>query len=93
MGSRDNIPLDELFAAAGLTEKEGRKVLENAIDHGYFGTDAYIDNRTGFLVVRGPAPIPAQPAPSPNPMPAGRPSTRNCCASCIRPDRPSPTPT
>ena len=71
MGSRDNIPLDELFAAAGLTEKEGRKVLENAIDHGYFGTDAYIDNRTGFLVVRGPAPIPAQPAPEPQPDAGG----------------------
>ena len=73
VGSRDNIPLDELFAAAGLTEKEGRKVLENAIDHGYFGTDAYIDNRTGFLVVRGPAPIPAQPAPEPQPDAGGEP--------------------
>ena len=71
VGGRDNIPLDELFAAAGLTEKEGRKVLENAIDHGYFGTDAYIDNRTGFLVVRGPAPIPAQPAPEPQPDAGG----------------------
>ena len=71
VGSRDNIPLDELFAAAGLTEKEGRKVLENAIDHGYFGTDAYIDNRTGFLVVRGPAPIPAQPAPESQPDAGG----------------------
>ncbi|HIV43988.1 MAG TPA: 5-bromo-4-chloroindolyl phosphate hydrolysis family protein [Candidatus Faecalibacterium avium] len=71
VGSRDNIPLDELFAAAGLTEKEGRKVLENAIDHGYFGTDAYIDNRTSFLVVRGPAPIPAQPAPEPQPDAGG----------------------
>ena len=71
VGGRDNIPLDELFAAAGLTEKEGRKALENAIDHGYFGTDAYIDNRTGFLVVRGPAPIPAQPAPEPQPDAGG----------------------
>ena len=52
VGDRDNIPLDELFAAAGLTYKEGRKVLESAIDHGYFGADAYIDNRTDFLVVR-----------------------------------------
>ena len=75
VGGRDNIPLDELFAAAGLTEKEGRKALENAIDHGYFGADAYIDNRTGFLVVRGDAPIPAPPAqesaPQPDPDPAG----------------------
>ena len=75
VGDRDNIPLNELFAAAGLSYKEGRKVLENAIDHGYFGADAYIDNRTDFLVVRGDAPIPAPPAqesaPQPDPDPAG----------------------
>ena len=73
VGDRDNIPLDELFAAAGLTYKEGRKVLESAIDHGYFGADAYIDNRTDFLVVRGDAPIPAPPAsdPAPDPAPDG----------------------
>ena len=75
VGDRDNIPLNELFAAAGLSYKEGRKVLENAIDHGYFGADAYIDNRTDFLVVRGDAPIPAPPAqesaPQPDPDPSG----------------------
>ena len=71
VGEQDNIPLDELFAAAGLTYKEGRKVLESAIDHGYFGADAYIDNRTDFLVVRGQAPIPAPPAPEPEPAPTG----------------------
>ena len=75
VGDRDNIPLNELFAAAGIPEKEGRKVLESAIDHGYFGADAYIDNRTDFLVVRGDAPIPASPAqesaPQPDPDPAG----------------------
>ena len=75
VGDRDNIPLNELFAAAGIPEKEGRKVLESAIDHGYFGADAYIDNRTDFLVVRGDAPIPAPPAqesaPQPDPDPAG----------------------
>ena len=75
VGDRDNIPLDELFAAAGIPEKEGRKVLESAIDHGYFGADAYIDNRTDFLVVRGDAPIPAPPAqesaPQPDPDPSG----------------------
>lgn len=69
VGDRDNIPLNELFAAAGIPEKEGRKVLESAIDHGYFGADAYIDNRTDFLVVRGEAPIPAPPAQEPAPQP------------------------
>lgn len=70
VGDRDNIPLAELFAAAGLPYEQGRKLLENAIDHGYFGAGAYIDNRTDFLVVRGPAPIPAQPPkeePAPEP--------------------------
>ena len=73
VGDRDNIPLEELFAAAGIPAEKGRKVLEHAIDHGYFGADAYIDNRTDFLIVRGPAPIPAQPAqpePQPEPDPA-----------------------
>ena len=71
VGERDNIPLDELFAAAGIAPKEGRRILESAIDHGYFGADAYIDNRTDFLIVRGAAPIPAPPAAEPAPAPDG----------------------
>lgn len=69
VGDQDNIPLQELFAAAGIPADKGRKILESAIDHGYFGPDAYIDNRTDFLVVRGAAPIPAPP-PAPEPDPA-----------------------
>ena len=63
VGTRDNIPLDELFAAAGIDADRGRAAVERAIDHGYFGADAYIDNRTGTLVVRGAAPQPPRPAP------------------------------
>lgn len=74
VGSRDNIPLAELFAAAGVEEAKGRTTLQNAIEHGYFGADAYIDNRTGTLVVRGAAPQP----PRPTNMPP-------CCSSCGRP--------
>ena len=62
VGTRDNIPLDELFAAAGIDADRGRAAVERAIDHGYFGADAYIDNRTGTLVVRGAAPQPPRPA-------------------------------
>ena len=70
VGERDNIPLDELFAAAGITADRGRAAVERAIDHGYFGADAYIDNRTGTLVVRGAAPQPPRPAePAPAPAP------------------------
>ena len=70
VGTRDNIPLDELFAAAGIDADRGRAAVERAIDHGYFGADAYIDNRTGTLVVRGAAPQPPRPAePAPTPAP------------------------
>ena len=72
-GDRDNIPLDELFAAAGIDAAKGRTVVESAISHGYFGADAYIDNRTNTLVVRGAAPQPPRkpkPAPAPEPAPA-----------------------
>ena len=70
VGTRDNIPLDELFAAAGIDADRGRAAVERAIDHGYFGADAYIVNRTGTLVVRGAAPQPPKPAePAPAPAP------------------------
>ncbi len=67
VGERDNIPLDELFAAAGIDAAKGRSTLESAIEHGYFGADAYIDNRTDTLVVRGAAPQPPRPEPKPQP--------------------------
>lgn len=70
VGERDNISLPELFAAAGVDAARGRAAVERAIDHGYFGADAYIDNRTGTLVVRGAAPQPPRPAePAPAPAP------------------------
>lgn len=69
VGDRDNIPLDELFAAAGVDQAKGRSAVESAIEHGYFGADAYIDNRTDTLVVRGAAPQPKKPAPAPAPKP------------------------
>ena len=74
-GDRENIPLDELFAAAGIDAAKGRTVVESAIFHGYFGADAYIDNRTNTLVVRGAAPQPPRkpkPAPAPEPAPAAQ---------------------
>ena len=71
VGERDNISLPELFAAAGVDAARGRAAVKSAIEHGYFGADAYIDNRTGTLVVRGPAPqppTPPQPEPTPEPQ-------------------------
>ena len=69
VGERDNIPLPELFAAAGVDAARGRTAVKSAIEHGYFGADAYIDNRTDTLVVRGAAPQPKKPAPTPGPKP------------------------
>ena len=70
VGNRDSIPLDELFAAAGISSAKGRPILEDAIEHGYFGADAYIDNRTNTLVVRGAAPEPPKAKPQPKAEPA-----------------------
>ena len=84
VGERDNIPLPELFAAAGVEAARGRPAVKSAIEHGYFGADAYIDNRTDTLVVRGAAPQPKSPHPlrHPSPSPPQRTSTLHCCASC-----------
>ena len=43
--------------------------MKSAIEHGYFGADAYIDNRTDTLVVRGAAPQPKKPMQTPAPKP------------------------
>ncbi len=70
VGERNNIPLSELFAAAGVDAARGRTAVKSAIEHGYFGADAYIDNRTDTLVVRGAAPQPKKPAQPSTPKPA-----------------------
>ena len=67
VGERDNISLPELFAAAGVDGARGRAAVKSAIEHGYFGSDAYIDNRTDMLVVRGAAPQPPKPKTAPQP--------------------------
>lgn len=59
VGDQDHLFLPDLFAAAGLSYKDGRRILESAIEHGCFGAAAYIDNRTDYLIVRGAAPEPA----------------------------------
>ena len=61
--------IDE-FAAAGIDSAKGIPVVERAIDHGYFGADAYIDHRTGTLIVRGAAPQPPQTEEEPKAEPA-----------------------
>ena len=47
----------------------GRAAVKSAIEHGYFGADAYIDNRTDTLVVRGAPSRPHPPGPQAQPAP------------------------
>ena len=82
VGERDNIPLPELFAAAGVDAARGRPAVKSAIEHGYFGADAYIDNRTDTLVVRGAAPQPKKPAPAP--APKAQPAAEDEYAALLR---------
>ena len=82
VGERDNIPLPELFAAAGVDAARGRTAVKSAIEHGYFGADAYIDNRTDTLVVRGAAPQPKKPAPAP--APKAQPAAEDEYAALLR---------
>ena len=82
VGERDNIPLPELFAAAGVDAARGRTAVKSAIEHGYFGADAYIDNRTDTLVVRGAAPQPKKPAQAP--APKAQPAAEDEYAALLR---------
>ena len=82
VGERDNIPLPELFAAAGVEAARGRLAVKSAIEHGYFGADAYIDNRTDTLVVRGAAPQPKKPAQAP--APKAQPAAEDEYAALLR---------
>ena len=82
VGERDNISLPELFAAAGVDAARGRAAVKSAIEHGYFGADAYIDNRTDTLVVRGAAPQPKKPAPAP--VPKAQPAAEDEYAALLR---------
>lgn len=50
--------------------QRGVAAVESAISHGYFGADAYIDNRTATLVVTCAAPAAQAPEPKPAPAPA-----------------------
>lgn len=63
VGDADHMYIRDIAAAIPCSEEKCRKHLENCIDKGVFGDDAYLDMRTGCLVVRGLAPQPEKPAP------------------------------
>ena len=72
VGRADHVSIQEIADAIPCSYDKCCRYLEDCIDKGVFGDNAYLDMRTGSLVVRGAPPAPkAQPAP-PDPQPAGK---------------------
>ena len=68
VGDAKNMPIADIAAAIPCSYDKCCKHLENCIDDGVFGPDAYLDMRRRYLVVKGKAPEPAprqEPAPQP----------------------------
>ncbi len=70
VGKADHMYIADIAAAIPCNEKRCIRHLENCIDKGVFGPDAYLDMRTDCLVVRGPAPTPQRTAPEKAPAAA-----------------------
>lgn len=58
-GNADNISIKKLSSSSGYNKKETLDLVKSAINHGLFGSSAYIDMSTDTLVIRGEAPAPA----------------------------------
>lgn len=58
-GDADNISIKKLSSSSGYNKKETLDLVKSAINHGLFGSSAYIDMSTDTLVIRGEAPAPA----------------------------------
>ena len=69
VGDSQNMPIADIAAAIPCSYEKCCKHLENCIDEGVFGPDAYLDMRRRYLVVKGKAPEPAvQTPPAPQPV-------------------------
>ncbi len=64
VGDADHMYIKEIADALPCSYDKCRRYLEDCIDKGVFGDDAYLDMRTRCLIVRGDAPKP-EPAPKP----------------------------
>lgn len=69
VGDARAMPIQDIAAAIPCSYEKCCKHLENCIDDGVFGPDAYLDMRRRYLVVKGKAPDP-EPVPQPAPAPA-----------------------
>ena len=63
VGDARNMPIVDIAAAIPCSYEKCCKHLENCIDDGVFGPDAYLDMRRRYLVVKGKAPEPTPEAP------------------------------
>lgn len=97
VGDADHMYIRDIAASIPCTQEKCIRHLENCIDKGVFGDDAYLDMRTRCLVVRGEAPKP-EPKPkrkskrrrrTPGPNRRRNPAHRrwNACARCTSPSR------
>lgn len=59
VGDAKNMPIADIAGAIPCSYDKCCKYLENCIDDGVFGPDAYLDMRRRYLVVEGKAPEPA----------------------------------
>lgn len=86
VGERDNIPLPELFAAAGVDAARGRTAVKSAIEHGYFGADASLTTAPTrwWCGVRHHSRKSPHKLRHLKPGLPQRTSTPPCCASCER---------
>ena len=75
-------PCRNCLLPPGWMPHRGRPAVKSAIEHGYFGADAYVDNRTDTLVVRGATPQPKKPAPAP--APKAQPAAEDEYAALLR---------
>ena len=64
VGDANHMYIKEIADALPCSYDKCRRYLEDCIDKGVFGDDAYLDMRTRCLIVRGDAPKP-EPAPKP----------------------------
>lgn len=65
VGKADHMYIKEIADALPCSYEKCRRYLEDCIDKGLFGDDAYLDMRTRCLIVRGNAPQPEQAVPAP----------------------------
>lgn len=72
VGDADHMYIKEIADAIPCSYDKCCRRLEECIDKGLFGDDAYLDMRTRCLVVRGDAPKPQQ---APQPEPVQKPAT------------------